>query len=655
MRKFSAVLGSIVAFAFSGIVLGADGDPAPRRNVIIFVADGLRPGSVTADRAPTLFAVRTKGVNFVNSHSLLPTLTMPNSSAIATGHYLGDTSVFGNYVFTGFPVFDKGSFTGKKPGTITPFLEDDQVEGDVDEHFPGQNFLDEETLLAFARANGFNTAAIGKLGPTLIQDVTQGNPKDGVVPVPATVIIDDTTGHEGGVPLSDAMKAALKAAQLEEATPARGPNGEKGTNEKPGTLSANVEQQQFFVNALTKAVLPSFKQNGKPFVAVYWSRDPDGTQHNQGDSLNKLVPGINGDTSKAAVKNGDANLKQILDYLNETGLADSTDVFVTADHGFSTISRHDLDATGTNFTKSYAATLAYKDVNTGFLPPGFLAIDLAHFLNLKLFDPDQQVPDAQNVGQSLYMPIDPTAGKHPKLGDALLGDESAAKIAAPTTAQVVIGANGGSDLIWVPSKDAKLVAKLVDFLAQQDYVSGIFIDDEYGPIPGALPLSTINLKGSSLLPVPSIVVNFRTFATDPNDPVNTCVEIADYVLQQGQGMHGSFGRGDTYNNMAAIGPDFKVAFTDSAPVSNADVAVTLTSILHLQLPSKGKLMGRVIGEALKGGPEAPLATRGVEKSAASAGGLISYLRYQQLGATRYFDSAGFEGRTVDGPEISAKK
>jgi len=31
----------------------------------------------------------------------------------------------------------------------------------------------------------------------------------------------------------------------------------------------------------------------KPFVLVFWSRDPDGTQHNHGDSSH-LTPGING-------------------------------------------------------------------------------------------------------------------------------------------------------------------------------------------------------------------------------------------------------------------------------------------------------------------------------------------------------------------------
>ena len=57
----------------------------PGRNVVIFVADGLRPSSVTSIDAPTLYGIRQEGVNFTNSHSLFPTFTTPNASAIATG------------------------------------------------------------------------------------------------------------------------------------------------------------------------------------------------------------------------------------------------------------------------------------------------------------------------------------------------------------------------------------------------------------------------------------------------------------------------------------------------------------------------------------------------------------------------------------------
>jgi hypothetical protein len=92
-----------------------------RRNVIIFVADGLRAGSVNPQDAPTLWAIRQHGVNFVNSHSLYPTLTTPNASAIATGHLLGDTGDFGNTLWAGYPVFESGNFN-MAAGSPTPFL-----------------------------------------------------------------------------------------------------------------------------------------------------------------------------------------------------------------------------------------------------------------------------------------------------------------------------------------------------------------------------------------------------------------------------------------------------------------------------------------------------------------------------------------------------
>lgn len=75
----------------------------------------------------------------------------------------------------------------------------------------------------------------------------------------------------------------------------------------------------------------------------------------------------------------------------------------------------------------------------------------------------------------------------------------------------------------------------------------------------------------AVTPGPSIVVNFRSYTTECDEPTNCTVEIADAVLRQGQGMHGSFSRGDTMNFMAAIGPDFKSGYVDALPVSNADV------------------------------------------------------------------------------------
>ena len=123
-------------------------------NVILFIPDGMRAGMVDERNAPAMASARDRGVNFKNSHSLFPTFTMPNSSAMATGHYLGDTGTFSNTIFTGFAVASAG-------GSITPFIENDAVLGEVDAHFAG-DYVNETTLLAAARAAGFSTATMGQ-------------------------------------------------------------------------------------------------------------------------------------------------------------------------------------------------------------------------------------------------------------------------------------------------------------------------------------------------------------------------------------------------------------------------------------------------------------------------------------------------------------
>ncbi|HEY5217195.1 MAG TPA: alkaline phosphatase family protein, partial [Pseudolabrys sp.] len=170
--------------------------------------------------------------------------------------------------------------------------------------------------------------------------------------------------------------------------------------------------------------------------------------------------------------------------------------------------------------------------------------------------------------------------------------------------------------------------------------------------PGTLPLSVINLKGSSVTPRPTIVINFRSYSTGCERAVMCAVNVADTGLQQGQGMHGSFNRADTMNFMAAIGPDFKSGFVSDAPVSNADVGKTLAQVLGLKIPFHGALMGRMVEEALPGG-STPAVQQFVERANRDANGLATILVGQRVGQTRYFDAAGFSSRTVGVDERKA--
>ncbi|MBV8922528.1 alkaline phosphatase family protein [Bradyrhizobium sp.] len=613
MRRSLAWLAAGLTVLSTGSALAQNN--ATSHNLVLFIPDGLRALKVTPDTAPAMAAVRDKGVNFKNPHSLFPTFTMANSSAMSTGHYLGDTGTFSNTIFTGYTSVPAGD-------TVVPFIENDAVLGDIDEHFKS-DYLDEETILKLARAQGFSTAAIGKVGPTLLFDHTDRADKPGL----HSVVIDDATGAKNGVPLSDEMKDALTKAGLPLATPSRGDNGKAGDAKTPGTTVANTTQQGYFADAATKVVLPMFKARNKPFVLVFWSRDPDGSQHNQGDSLNTLTPGINGPTSMASIKNADDNLAQLRKALDDLGLSATTDIMIAADHGFSTISKESKT--------SPAAKMNFDDTPRDFLPMGFLAIDLAKALDLPLYDPNDK---NAKIGDNA----------HPKAGNGVLGQD-------PTKPDLVVATNGGSDLIYLPNKDKKLAERTVKALLEQDYVSGLFVDDSLGKIPGTLPLSQIGLKGAAITPVPAIVVNFRSYVVGCNEPTNCSVEVSDTVLRQGQGMHGSFGRADTMNFMAAIGPDFKAAYVDPLPVSNADVGMTAAKILGLKQKPNGRLVGRAMTEAMPNGAT-PKASSDTIKSAAAANGLRTVLAFQRVGAQRYFDAAGFPGRTVGlEPETGKQK
>jgi hypothetical protein len=228
-------------------------------------------------------------------------------------------------------------------------------------------------------------------------------------------------------------------------------------------------------------------------------------------------------------------------------------------------------------------------------------------------------------------------GRHPALGNGIIA--SGCLMETPKQARVVVAANGGSDLIYVPDADRATIADVATFLLGQDYVDAVFVDGEAKDVPGALSLRDINFVGGALLPRPSIVVALKTFSREPKDPLRTQVDVSDTTLQQGQGTHGSFGRADVTNTMIAFGPDFKSGFVDRAPASNADIPQTLAHILGLRMPSRGRLAGRLLGEALAGGPATTRSNCGEAVARSTKAGTRTALHFQTAAGVRYLDAA----------------
>jgi len=120
-------------------------------------------------------------------------------------------------------------------------------------------------------------------------------------------------------------------------------------------------------------------------------------------------------------------------------------------------------------------------------------------------------------------------------------------------------------------------------------------------------MSALGLKGTAVTPTPAIVVNFRSYASGCAEPTTCSVQVADTVLRQGQGMHGSFSRGDTLNFMAAVGPDFKAGFADPPARQQRRCR------LHRGAPPRVDACSAIFRRRGISGPHAPPRGRGRQK------------------------------------------
>src|ERR1700747_2951073 len=69
---------------------------APRRHVVVMVWDGMRSDFVTEKNCPTLYSLAQRGVRFAHHHSVYPSATEVNGTAISTGAWPVNSGLFGN-------------------------------------------------------------------------------------------------------------------------------------------------------------------------------------------------------------------------------------------------------------------------------------------------------------------------------------------------------------------------------------------------------------------------------------------------------------------------------------------------------------------------------------------------------------------------------
>jgi arylsulfatase A-like enzyme len=295
----------------------------PQHHVVIVVWDGMRPDFVTEQNTPTLWKLAREGVTFRNHHSVYPSATMVNGTAMMTGVYPGRSGIIANHVYR--PDIDPNH-------TIDVELSSVVKKGD---ELSGGKYIAVPTIAELVQHAGARSliAAAKTVG----------------------LLLDRNVGHASGLPSRD---DASGTHALPSQTPANNSVTLFAGKALPGgAIDPIIETLGPFPSAhlqedswTTKALVDVLWKDGVPAFSVLWLGEPDLTEHG-------TAPGA--PAAIAAINSADENLEAVLSVLDERKARGTTDIFVVSDHGFSTI-RRSIDLQKILNEAGFAATTEFK-------------------------------------------------------------------------------------------------------------------------------------------------------------------------------------------------------------------------------------------------------------------------------------------------------
>jgi len=570
-----------------GGVLGAQ--DAGTRRVIIFVWDGLRADDVTPDNMPNYFTLARSGVVFADHHAVYPTFTMMNSASIATGTYSGVHGFYGNVVYA--PSARGKNAKGVDIDFSAPaFIEDFGVVEAVRESYQGKLTL-VSTMLQAAQAKGLSTAAVGKFGAAFIQDYKRGGiilDEDAAMPLGFAKELQKA-GYALPRNTVNAYDAGALALANENGDPTSGTAIQRlkdGQTANPLDRSGALSRRGF--KYLTDVFVDYILPNKKPDLTVFWSKEPDATNHAYGPGTYNSID---------ATKMNDEVLGRVMDKIRELGWEQSTDIIITQDHNHSTVSgdiaRYPLrgivdGGVGSHDPHGYSVSGFVRTAEL-LTRDGLKAYDGAGCRDVPTLS--GILPDGTHVHPSRNDADGSVCGKAQKYTSPKY------PVPKPVPAGgVVVAANAGSDYLFVPDGDPGTVRAAVLSLQSRLQFGAIFVSDKYGDVAGTLPMSLVKTENRVPGRGPDIIVSF---SFDENAAVAGRPGISYASSVNRRGDHGSFSPTDTHISLMARGPDFKSGVHNTLPTANVDIAPTVARILAFKMPG---VQGRVLEEALKGGP-----------------------------------------------------
>jgi arylsulfatase A-like enzyme len=511
---------------------------------------------------------------------------MMNSSSFNTGSYPDRTGFYGNTIY-------RPGAQGKGAGSSTvdydqPVMTEDwNILETLNAYYNGRLYL-VKRLLQAAQEKGLTTAIVGKSGAAFMFDLD----KKGCG-------IDENAVF----PRSFASELQAAGFALPKNTPVMWPDVRLGASNgnptdrpppptladgvtsdpKAGATSPNASANRYMMDVYLKYILPA----KRPDLSVIWLRDPDTKEH---------IYGVGSKAYVDALTSMDTMLGQLIGTLKNLHVYDSTDIIVASDHGHSNVSG-DLSL----FPLRSISDGSYKNVGPekGFSVSGDVRLAqlladngvVEHVYDGGRYKYDPVLSGILADGAKVYPDrIDTDGSVTGKAGSKYTTRSFVVPSSLPSDA-VIIAANGGSDYLYVPSKNGAIVRGCVRFLQQREEFGAIFVDDTYGALPGTLPMSAVRLENTAGRN-PDIVVSY---SYDENAVIQGVRGTEYESMMTNRGMHGSFSPIDVNNTLVVSGPDFKKGVISTTPSGNIDVAPTVAYLLGLSLPDTD---GRVLHESL---------------------------------------------------------
>lgn len=272
------------------VSLAAAANAEDKPKAVVVVWDGMRPDMVTDEHAPTLWKLRQEGVWFANHHSVYPTVTQVNGTAIAIGAYPDRTGLLGNREY-------RPAIRAEKP--IDTAVQELVKKGD---EVTGGKYLALPTVAERVRAAGRSTAVAGSKSVAQLHDRKA-----------------EWTSARRSELATVFAAAPMPRPLLDDIQRLLGP-----------PLLASSDKNTARNTYTTRAMTEILWRDGVPDFSTLWLSEPDLAQHD-------TAPGS--PDALVAIRNSDDNLATVLRALEEKKTRATTDVLVVSDHGFSTITR----------------------------------------------------------------------------------------------------------------------------------------------------------------------------------------------------------------------------------------------------------------------------------------------------------------------------